>query len=516
MAETNLTRFRVTYQNEPVEQALSLGDGDTIFNDIQLADTSQCLALNVTSEQYKLLLSAAINGANRHFPENWIEIIYPLIAAGKEYCGGSMSCEDIADCIENDVAVQQAIADANNQLGIVNPDSIGDVTNNYINQRFPQELREQPFAPDPTPQCDLDKLWTGILEVVTRLDEASRDAWEDLSALADKADRIGEAIAIIPLLGDIPGEVIAFLAEVIPDLLTAYNAHSSQEVLEDIACDLFNMVCSECRYPTAQELYTYYASFGITGIQDLLSYGLDAAVDYLIGSSTLANSVVFFTTNAIQLYFRYLGGTWLGKRGLKWLAIWADIGEDNPNNGWELLCDPCGTGMSYIEYDLTEAQGDFVIDVGNWQAGLGAVGIDIDANPSNAIMQVKVSNPSFTGSGALIAGIGMEMVTQDTQIEGSDNMTLQLSPNGTSWSGASLNAFGTTGLATMRYSAFVGSFEYDFFRFWRTVRDEAADNPSVRLTRIRIWFDNGSPVKGTLTNIPHPGNFNTNSEVYWQ
>lgn len=262
-------------------------------------------------------------------------------------CEGSLvTCQDIVDCIETSPDVETAIKTLNDKTGFLNPDGIGDVTNNYINNRFPANKRSEPIK-DLGVECDKDKLWTGILEIVKRLDENSRDAWQDLAALSDKADRIAEAIQIIPVLGSVSIEWLDFLAEVIPDLLTAYESHSSTEVLEDIACDLFDMVCADCRYPTYDELYEYYANLGITGIQDILSYGVDAAVDYLVGSSTLANSVVFFTTNAIQLYFRYLGTEWLGKRGTKWIAIWADIGEDNPNNGWELLCDACEPEWCY-------------------------------------------------------------------------------------------------------------------------------------------------------------------------
>ena len=337
------------------------------------SDAVISVRMDLSLNEYVALATAIDVGRDIAFNDdsNWIWQIWTKAYRG---LADVMSCEDIADCIETNQSVQDAIAASNTANGLINPDQMTDTINNYINQRFPATQRDEPIAPPPD-ECDLDALWTGILEIVTRLDENSRDAWQDLSAIADKADRIAEAIAIIPLLGDVPGEILEFLAEVIPDLLTAYEAHSSTEVLEDIACDLFSLVCAECRYPTANELYNYYASFGVTGIQDLLSYGVDAAVDYLIGSSTLANAVVFFTTNAIQLYFRYLGGTWLGKRGLKWLAIWANIGEDNPNNGWELLCDGCDDGTWTVEFDFTVTDGGFVRQAGanrgDWINGVG-------------------------------------------------------------------------------------------------------------------------------------------------
>lgn len=342
MTETNLTRFRVTYQEEAVEQPLSLGDGDTIFNDIQLSSEPQCLALNVTSEQYKLLLSAAINGANRHFPENWIEIIYPLISAGKNYCGGSMTCEDVADCIETNEAVQAAIVENNNQYGQNNPDYLspsGTESTTIINNRFPPAERDLPAKE--LDSCNLDELWGGILFMVQRLDERGRDWLEQIVSKADTWQRVAEFVGTVPIVGELAENISLAFINSAEDILNLYNAYSTPEQLEEIACDLFEMVCADCRYPTYEEIGDYYASFAIQDMADWANIALRFMVDYLTGSSGLAAIVAYYSVITFQLWVMYAQATFFGLRGSKWINIWLDNGEEFANDAWEVLCDGC-------------------------------------------------------------------------------------------------------------------------------------------------------------------------------
>lgn len=274
-------------------------------------------------------------------------------------------CEQVDNCLSTNPTTINILNQTLLSTGTVNPDTI-DPTTPQMNYRFPPIQRQETVS-TPPPACDKDALWAGILEIVKRLDTQGRDFYEISVAKVDKVERIASIVDLVPLFGDTIADVIVIFADVLPDLLNAYNAHSTQTQLEDTACKLFDMVCDECRYPTFDEVYTLYSEFGIVGIQDIAAYGVQAAIDYLIASNGLANAVIWWTTQSIQLYIMYLGGTFLNARGTKWLNIWADIGEDNPTNAWELLCDGCtpewcydldfSTGNQFGTYALNGDQG---------------------------------------------------------------------------------------------------------------------------------------------------------------
>lgn len=287
----------------------------------------------------------------------------------------SMSfCDQLDNCVITNATTQTTINNMLQSSGIVNPDTIEPIAPQMDN-RLPLAERNEEVNTPPT-ACDLDELWAGILEIVTRLNEIGLDFLQDIVAYNDKAERIANIIDIVPLFGDIAADVITVFSDVAPDLLNAYLAHSSQQVLEDTACALFELVCDECRYPTYQEIFDHYASAGISGIDDIANYGVTALMDFMIGSNNLANAVVWYTMNASVLYTLYLGGTFLNRRGLKWLSIWANIGEESPSNAWDILCDGCGE--TCITYDFLTSDGGFIPFVlihntafGIWQNGVG-------------------------------------------------------------------------------------------------------------------------------------------------
>lgn len=260
-------------------------------------------------------------------------------------CEETMTCQDLADCIDTNTVVQTSINNTIVETGQISP-NVTNVNQAEINFRFPAPQRQEDVSVPP-PACNKDALWTGIYEIVSRLDEMCRDFYEDIVAANDKVQRAAIIIGGVPLFGDTLAASINLFGEVAPDILNGYNSHSSITVLEDVSCDLFEMVCQDCRYPTYDELYEYFANFGISGIQDIAAYGVQAAIDALIGTNGLASAVVWHSSIAIGLYIMYMGGNYLNYRGTKWLAIWADIGEDNPNNGWQLLCNGCQDTWCY-------------------------------------------------------------------------------------------------------------------------------------------------------------------------
>lgn len=331
-------------------------------------DERVSITLNLSLNEYVALASAIDVGRDIAYGQAslaiwwlWVRSVNPMAF-----------CEQVNDCIDTNTATQISINNMVQSFGFINPDTIDPIAP-QMPTRFPPEERAEEIYPPPA-SCDLDELWGGILEVVTRLDEIGLDFLQDVVSHNDKAERIANIIDLVPLFGDIAADVITIFSDIAPDLRNGYVAHSSQQVLEETACALFELVCEECRYPTYQEYYDHYASAGISGVQDIASYGITALMDYLIGTNGLANAVIWYTMNVGVLFTLYLGGTFLNRRGTKWLGIWASIGEENPSSAWEVLCDGCEPPYCY-NFDFLSTDGLWYLNpsrlFGDWITAVG-------------------------------------------------------------------------------------------------------------------------------------------------
>lgn len=311
---------------------LADAEGDSLYNDLVLSDSDNGLLLSLTLEQYTQLLSSAYEGAISLYPDNWLNVIYPLIKAGKMYI-----CTAIQNCIENDTDTQNALSQWIILSGLI-PSQI-DPNSTTVPDRLPAATMLDQITP--LPDCDKDQLWGMCLEIATRLDGMGSDFLQELQVVQDKAERLIRLVDMIPLVGTVLANTMLAVVDNAEDLYNGYIAHSSQAVIEDLACQIFNLVCWECKNPSYSDVITIYSNAGITGVQGWINLTYQAFVDYLVGSSVLANSVIYFTTISFQLYTLYLDSVVLGNRGYKTIELWGMLGMDNPSTDWQLLCDPC-------------------------------------------------------------------------------------------------------------------------------------------------------------------------------
>lgn len=253
----------------------------------------------------------------------------------------ALTCEQIIECIENDIDTQNALVQFLTGSGHLNPNSV-DADNTTVPQRFAgnaQDLEDEIGTLD---ECNLDVLWGAIRHgIVLYLDDNARNFLEDLNTQADKGQRAANLLSAIPIVGDLASAVTLQFVELIPDLLNLFNAYSSETVLDETACAIFEMVCAECRFPTWDELFSHYASAGISGIDDVQNLVLTAATDYLLGSSQLAALACYHTIITYELFVLYLGAKFNGAQGTSSIALWGGLGEDFASDNWLDLCDGC-------------------------------------------------------------------------------------------------------------------------------------------------------------------------------
>ena len=264
----------------------------------------------------------------------------------------SVDCEDVLSCLPTYTSDQLAAGTYN-----VNLVDASDTT--VINTRFPPATRATEILPPPA-SCDLDELWAGVREIVQRIDDNGRDWWETVVAQTDTINRIAEIIALVPLFGDIVGEGLQLLANIAPDMRDLYVAYSSTEQNDAIACDLFQLVCGECRYPTYEELFDYYAGRSALGEAAWQNIAFGALIDVLLGTSSSSAAIVYMTTNIVQLWVLGAAATWLQTHGVGFVALWAGVGASDPSDAWEILCGSCGETWSH-EWLNGDGPGDWTI-----------------------------------------------------------------------------------------------------------------------------------------------------------
>lgn len=379
----------------------------------QSEDTSEIVSIrmDLSLDEYVALATAVDVGSDIAFNEDaiWIWDIWT-----KAFRGATMTCEDVADCIETSEAVQDAIilsnGNSNDLYGNINPDSLtpSGTEAEIMDTRFPPSDRSQNAAQ--LEDCNLDELWAGIYFMVQKLDETGRDWLEQAVASGDKWQRAASIVRNIPIVGSLASTALEQLAEVAQDILNLYNAYSTEAAMQEIACDLFEMVCESCRYPTFQEIIDYYRANSTITTTNVAEISLKALVDFLVGSSLAIAQLCYHTVIMFVLWTLYIGSTFVGLRGARWISIWLDNGEEYANDEWQVLCDGCGTvhyfyEVSFLDGDMhgwaTDSSGAIVGTGVSWIAG-GAIRYSNAWKVFDApldIMRVEIEFQRSGGSG---------------------------------------------------------------------------------------------------------------------
>lgn len=315
------------------------------------------LTISLNQQEYTRILSALCVGAELAFPLKAQQIYYDFM----KMTNGSIpvSCEDIADCLESELVAGNEtlineITNTINQNGFGNPNHVNPTLTTIPDRNLPGAL-DEPINPDFV--CDLDKLWGGIREgIVQRMDDSARTVLENLAAINDVPERLQTLLDTVPVLGDLAEFFVTNLTQVIPDLKNLYEAHSSIENLDGIACDLFDLVCAECRYPTFNEVMNYYKSFGLASGTDIADLTLQIITDFVTGSAITAAEITYFTVQTWQLFVWYIQATFDQNSGTRTLLNYAVAGEDSDSNNWQDLCDGCNEAYAWKVWDYQQQQ----------------------------------------------------------------------------------------------------------------------------------------------------------------
>lgn len=204
------------------------------------------------------------------------EIIYYSIAFTG---GGTMSCADIADCIETDADVlaallAQLVANGYTQ----NPASAG-----------------TPVLPSVTSGQSAASLITGLTDcsdpaqvmaiaraVVRELHESTEDAFELFELQTNAVEASGIALGFIPAAGT-AANLVEFVNWTLETLVETYQAAYTQSAEDTIACAIFCHMLDTCTL-SYDDLVSIYKNLGsltvpsLENIQDVLQFAIDTAI----------------------------------------------------------------------------------------------------------------------------------------------------------------------------------------------------------------------------------------------
>lgn len=258
---------------------------------------------------------------------------------------GCMSCEDVADCIENDTDVQDAINNVYNQYGTGVP--------------MPTSTRNTNIG-GTIIDCNPDELWGAVNELIDSMNQNNIDAQEALEVVSNIAERIALVYSGIPLAETLPiDEAIDYVQNVWTDtLFEVYEGNDTEGYRDELKCDLFCLSRDNACLLTIDMLYDYFAErVGYVGLDDFA-----ALVAFLTGgvwAGTLVNDIFYLTQCAVLRY----GNQFFTITGLRPMEMYMALGANNPDPDWEILCTECNN-LCRLEYQFDNDPDGFNIVVG--------------------------------------------------------------------------------------------------------------------------------------------------------
>lgn len=322
---------------------LDQGDGDSLSNDLVLSLEVNNLLLQVTQDQYVAILSALFNGAMTTYPDNYNNVIYPVIKAAKvEFCAAML------DCLLNDPDVRDQIFNMVNEAitstTVVTPDGT-----------------KAGYEAIAASGCDLDTLWGQTGKLVDYINQVNVDWLENLNLISELSDKIEAILDIMPVLGDAVEAVVNFFSEVGNSLLASYNASWNDNLRDAIVCDLF---CLAQDSPTCtltiQDILDYLLdryniSAGSAGLLDVLSMLTSFSKMGLVvaqgAGGVYSGDDMVYIAFIVQMVAVATGDRFFNVNNAG--GYYAEMRDSIPSSGWESECPVCAPPVWDVTLDFT-------------------------------------------------------------------------------------------------------------------------------------------------------------------
>jgi hypothetical protein len=278
----------------------------------------------------------------------WRNAIYG--ATWSDDCEIDMSCADVADCIENDPAVKQALALAVPAVpidGMVYPPGVP-LTPSQMTERL-NEIDE----------CAFDPFWAQVEQYVDYMIDLGQDVLEQI-ALYSAALDAGENIPMGKFLGKLKGsssagKVIEFLQWALETVKAAYEAADNDANRDAIKCAIFCKEKFSCLITIQGTLDTLNERNG-----NLLNPGDLTDIVTMVDAFMDA---FFNPALALDLWLMFLMGSaktagMFGLQGIdETLQMVLAVAVNDANNDWETKCDDCAPPVEGLWAIVTDFPG---------------------------------------------------------------------------------------------------------------------------------------------------------------
>jgi hypothetical protein len=409
-----LTRFGVTYAEVESLQTLTQGTGDSLSNDVVLTGEAQYLILEVTLEQYTKLLSAALNGANRYFPDEYISIIYPLIKAAKM---DASLCAAIAECIaDSDSGTYSALEEWLLDQLLNNQDVTSLINGSGGTLEEVSSLNTAVLGAD----CDPDYLFGFTKQLTQMMDTVVTDVYQKL----EEKTNFLEALPIISQEVNAFAYFVEWIEFLLNSVRDAYLGNYDLTYENEIACGLFCLALEneDCSL-TWQEVTDFFAErIDATSVLETLA---DLLV-FLVAGSWSGTQFCDLSLLAFASVMRF-GAEWTGIDLSALQRIVAAFWND-PDGDWSTLCD---CGWTFTE-DFVSSTGVFSWTVypAGWtpttRGTLGTVEDLIDTQNVYTPLDRRFEGVSIEVSLATPVNIKGLMLDYNAGIDGNANSKIQL------------------------------------------------------------------------------------------
>jgi len=321
--------------------------------------TQLTLSLQLSQQQYTKLLSCVVVGSELAFPSESHQIQNDFLLMTE---GGSMSCDDVADCIETSENVLAALLAQLQSNGF---------TPNYGNQ-------SGAALPVLTTAQQGEGLLTGLTDcsnpatdmaiaraIVRELHESTLDAFEIFEYQTNIAEASGIALGFIPA-GGTAANLVEFVDWMLETLVETYQAAYTQSAEDTIACAIFCHIQDACSltYDDLLSIYETLGSLTVPALDDMAAV-LQFAIDTAISIDT--TGVAIWHYHLLQM-IRFGETFGVSFNNIKQAMTAASTLLDYT---YEDTCDDCPPSETPEDYwmlytDFRTGMGQWVINQGVW------------------------------------------------------------------------------------------------------------------------------------------------------
>jgi len=295
-------------------------------------------------------------------------------------------CDDILDCIESSLTIQEAIAKYSGSSNI-NSGTAENVTN------LSGELVDNPAG------CDNDIIFGMCVQLVEFADRLIKDLFENLAAANLASVNVGYLISLVPVVESLPlDEAFQLADKLVNDMEVAYLSASTQLLKDEIACDLFCLAQDNNCVLTLEMVRDYFQDKAniVFTYTDVLSF----LIDFING--TFVGNAVYYGMNILFFQIFAFGGKFLDYLFTDYLRVINSMYND-PNSDWTTICDDCPTDWTWTS-DFANSENIWEVNPSSfgdravWTNGIGYeyADVQIASSPNRYMRMAQIRTSVFT------------------------------------------------------------------------------------------------------------------------